>query len=70
MKHFINILQHKSFLLLRCILVRRGHILLALRGRHPLCGTGVLSVMDTTSRPPIVTPLIADCTTEKNTFIH
>lgn len=37
------------------------YILRALRGRHPLCGTGVLSVIDTTSRPPIVKPLIADC---------
>lgn len=47
-----------------------GHILLAFRGRHPLCGTGVLSVIDTTSRPPIVRPLIADCTTEKNLFVN
>lgn len=69
-KHFISILRHNSFLLLQCILVRGGHVLRALRGRHPLCGTGVLSVIDTTSRPAIVKPLIADCTTEKNTFIH
>lgn len=47
-----------------------GHILLALRGRHPLWGTGVLSVIDTTSSPPIVRPLIADCTTEKCLFIQ
>lgn len=38
----------------------RRHSRLALRGRHPLCGTGVLSVTDTTSRPPIVRPLMAD----------
>lgn len=30
-----------------------------LRGRHPLCGTGVLSVIDTTRRPPIFKPWIA-----------
>ena len=35
-------------------------ILLALRGRHPLWGTGVLSVIETTSIPPILRPLIAD----------
>lgn len=65
-KYFIIILRHNSFLLLQCILARGDHILLALRGRHPLCGTGVLSVIDTTSRPPMVKPLIADCTTEIN----
>lgn len=27
--------------------------LLALRGRQPLCGVGVTSVMETISRPPI-----------------
>lgn len=69
-KHFISISQHKALLLLQCTLVPGGHVLLALRGRQPLCGTGVLSVIDTTSRPPIVKPLIADCTTEKNTFIY
>ena len=63
-KHFISILQRSS-ILLQCILGGTGHILLALRGRHPLCGTGVLSVIDTTSRPAIVSPLIADCATEK-----
>lgn len=36
------------------------YILRALRGRQPLCGTGVLSVMDTISSPPIVNPLMAD----------
>lgn len=42
------------------------HILRALRGRQPLCGTGVLSVMETTSSPPMVNPLMADYTqTEK-----
>lgn len=69
-KHrLISIRQHSSFLLLHCILVCGGHVLLALRGRHPLCGTGVLSVIDTTFRPPIVRPFIADCMTEKNIFI-
>lgn len=38
------------------------HILRALRGRQPLCGTGVLSVMETTSSPPMVNPLMADYT--------
>lgn len=69
-KLFISIIQHKSFLLLQCILAHKDHVLLAFRGRHPLCGTGVLSVIDTTSRPPIVRPLIADCRAEKNAFIH
>jgi len=36
-----------------------SHIRLAFRGRQPLCGTGVLSVMEITSRPPIVKPLMA-----------
>lgn len=38
------------------------YILRALRGRQPLCGTGVLSVMDTISSPPMVNPLMADWT--------
>jgi len=36
-----------------------SHIRLAFRGRQPLCGTGVLSVMEMTSKPPIVNPLMA-----------
>lgn len=47
-----------------------SHILLALRGRHPLCGTGVSSVMDTTSRPPIVRPLMADCTARQTQQVY
>lgn len=37
------------------------HSLLAFRGRQPLWGTGVLSVMEMTSKPPIVSPLMAAC---------
>lgn len=66
-KRFISILQSCGIFSLLCTVVRGGHILLALRGRHPLCGTGVSSVIDTTSRPPIVRPLIADCTTDNDT---
>lgn len=36
------------------------HSLRAFRGRQPLCGMGVLSVMEITSRPPMVSPLMAD----------
>lgn len=35
------------------------HSLRAFLGRQPLCGTGVLSVMEITSRPPMVSPLMA-----------
>ena len=35
------------------------HSLRAVLGRQPLCGTGVLSVIEITSRPPMVSPLMA-----------
>ena len=36
------------------------HSLRAFLGRQPLCGMGVLSVIEITSRPPMVRPLMAD----------
>lgn len=42
-----------------CVFLLPSHILLAFRGRQPLCGIGVLSVMEMTSKPPIVKPLMA-----------
>lgn len=36
------------------------HSLRAFLGRQPLCGMGVLSVIEITSRPPMVSPLMAD----------
>lgn len=33
----------------------------AFRGRQPLCGTGVLSVMEITSSPPKAKPWMAAC---------
>lgn len=41
------------------------HSLRAFRGRQPLCGTGVLSVIEITSRPPMVSPLMADWKDQK-----
>lgn len=41
------------------------HSLRAFRGRQPLCGMGVLSVMEITSRPPMVSPLMADWKEQK-----
>lgn len=42
-----------------------NHSLRAFLGRHPLCGMGVLSVIEITSRPPMVRPLMADWKKQK-----
>lgn len=44
-----------------CVPCTAPHTLLAFRGRQPLWGTGLLSVMEMISKPPMVSPLMAAC---------